>query len=88
MEKERFNVRVDSQRLKEFKLAVLDKYGGLYGSLGKATEEALGLWISAQEENSAAKILPAQLAESTQDTTASNPLKVPEEPRPEKSQQL
>ena len=44
-EKERVDTRVNSALLKAFRLAVVEKHGGLYGHMGKSLEEAMRMWL-------------------------------------------
>ena len=44
-EKVRVDTRVDAALLKAFRVAVVTKYGGLYGHMGKALEEAMRMWL-------------------------------------------
>jgi len=41
----RLNINVSDQIEKEFRLKTIEKFGGKKGSLSKALEEAITLWI-------------------------------------------
>ena len=41
----KFNVEVDDELAKEFKMKIIEKYGTLRGNINKAFEEAIKSWI-------------------------------------------
>ena len=41
----RLNINISDQLEKEFRLKTIEKFGGKKGSLSKALEEAITLWI-------------------------------------------
>lgn len=41
----RLNINISDQLEKEFRLKIIEKFGGKKGSLSKALEEAITLWI-------------------------------------------
>ena len=49
LEKERVDTRVNSTLLKKFRVAVVNKHGGLYGHMGRSLEEAMRLWLKGNQ---------------------------------------
>jgi len=47
----RFNVEINDELAKQFKIKVIKKYGSLRGNIDKCVEEAIKLWCEREENN-------------------------------------